>query len=100
MDILREHVDILGRQVRDRVTGFEGVAASVSFDLYGCVQVVVTPKAKDGETKSGVWLDIQRLEITDPTRVMPVPSFELLATRPEPASPPVHTHGPAEKPAR
>jgi hypothetical protein len=93
--ILKQHVDILGLRVKDKVTGFAGVASSVSFDLYGCVQVVVTPPAKADESKGGHYFDIQRLEVTDTTRVMPVPSFANLAT-PEG----VHQHGPAEKPAR
>ena len=96
MDILRKHIDIMGLIVRDKVTGFEGVAESVSFDLYGCVQVVVKPPlTKDGEIKDGRWFDIQRLDITGRSRVMPVPAFGVLAT-PEG----VHTHGPAEKPVR
>jgi hypothetical protein len=95
MDILKKHVSLLGLKVRDKVTGFEGVVESVSFDLYGCVQAVVKPAAKDGEIKDGRWHDIQRLEVIDSGRVMPVPSFASLAT-PEG----VHTHGPAEKPVR
>lgn len=95
MDILRKHLDIMGLKVRDKVTGFEGITESVSFDLYGCVQVVVKPPSKDGEMKDGRWFDIQRLVIVDSTRVMPVPAFEGLVT-PEG----VHKHGPAEKPVR
>lgn len=95
MDILKQHVDFLGFKVRDKVTGFEGVAETVSFDLYGCVQVVVTPAAKDGEKKEGRWFDIQRLVVMAPERVMEVPSFAALAT-----SDGTHEHGPADKPAR
>lgn len=94
MDILRQHVGILGMKVRDRVSGFEGVVESVSFDLYGCVQTVVKPPAKDGDAKDGRWFDIQRLEVTDATRVMPVPAFAALANAEG-----EHQHGPAEKPS-
>lgn len=94
MDILKKHVDLLGFKVRDKVTGFEGVVSTVSFDLYGCIQVIVTPPAKEGETKESKWFDIQRLVVTDSARVMPVPSFEALATAEG-----VHEKGPSEKPS-
>lgn len=97
MDILRKHFQIIGLKVRDKVTGFEGVVTTVSFDLYGCVQVVVSPPVKDGDLKDGRWFDIQRLEILDTTPVMAIPSFEALAT---PTPERVHTRGPAEKPVR
>lgn len=42
------YMELLGRHVTDRVTNFQGVVTSVSFDLYGCVQCVVYPYAKDG----------------------------------------------------
>jgi hypothetical protein len=93
--ILSKHVGLLGMRARDKVTGVEGIVESVCFDLYGCVQVALRPTAKDGEIKSGHWLDIQRLVLVDHSRVMPLPSFANLAT-PEG----VHTHGPAEKPVR
>jgi hypothetical protein len=95
MDILSRHVEILGKKVRCKVTGFEGVASSVCFDLYGCVQVAVSPPIKDGDIKDGRWFDIQRLDIVTAERVMPVPSFESLLTADG-----VHAHGPAEKPVR
>ncbi len=45
---VNEHIKFLGLQVRDEVTGFSGVVTSMSFDLYGCIQAVVTPKVKEG----------------------------------------------------
>lgn len=96
------HINLLGQKARDRVTGFEGVVASISFDLYGCIQAVLSPPLdKDGKMQDGRWFDIHRLEIVDAARVMPVPAF---AKPTEPATfgttPQAHTHGPAEKPAR
>ena len=38
-------LELLGLQVRDKVTGFAGVCESVSYDLYGCIQGVVRPPA-------------------------------------------------------
>lgn len=97
MDILQQHVDILGRKVTDKVTGFKGVAESVGFDLYGCVQVIVKPStlSDKGEPLDGRWFDIQRLTFDDNSRVMPVPAFKALATVDG-----VHTKGPADKPVR
>jgi hypothetical protein len=45
--MLDKHLDILGYEVTDRVTGFKGVVTSISFDLYGCVQALVTPQLND-----------------------------------------------------
>lgn len=85
------HLDILGKTVRDRVTGFAGVVSSISFDLYGCVQAAVSPPLLAGKLEDGRWFDIHRLLVTDEARVMPVPEYG--------STPAEHTHGPAEKPA-
>lgn len=60
---LQDYVDLLGYRVRDKVTGFEGVVTSIGFDLYGCVQAVVTPPAKDGKQEDSRWYDTHRLSI-------------------------------------
>jgi len=72
---MRTEFEILGKHVKDVVTGFAGVATSVSFDLYGCIQVVVTPHAvKDNpDGSSGKWFDLKRLVALSPKRVMPNP---------------------------
>jgi hypothetical protein len=81
-------VDLLGWPVEDAVTGFSGVATSVSFDLYGCVQVVVSPPMNDkGDVPDGRWFDISRLNRVGDRRVMAPPSSWT-------------ERGPAEKPAR
>ena len=73
------YLKLLGLNVRDVITGFEGVVTSISFDLYGCVQSLVTcpvKAAKDGETKfESFWFDEKRLIAIDTTPVMDVPSF-------------------------
>lgn len=75
---LRKHFDTLGMEVKDKVTGMRGVVTSLSFDLYGCVQVIVTPVIdKEGVLKTGVWFDIARLDITGKKPVMDVPNFEI-----------------------
>jgi hypothetical protein len=63
---------------------FGGVVASaesVSFDLYGCIQVALRPdtiKNEKGEQiySDGRWFDYARLLILDSKPVMNAPSFE------------------------
>jgi len=75
---MKNHAEILGHKVKDKVTGFKGVATSISFDLYGCVQIIIHPPMdKEGKHKDGMWFDIARVEITHSKRVMPVPKFEI-----------------------
>ncbi len=72
---MKEAMNLLGLKARDLVTGFEGVVTTVAFDLYGCIQAVVTPPVKDGKREDGQWFDTKRLEITDATPVMLVSNF-------------------------
>lgn len=68
-------LDYLGYKATDKVTGFSGVVTSVCFDLYGCVQAIITPPAVDGkDLQTGSWFDINRLALSG-ERVMPVPDF-------------------------
>ena len=55
----------LGLVVRDRVSGFQGVAFGVCRYLYGCVSILVKPQklSKDGEIMDGKWLDEDQLEV-------------------------------------
>ena len=72
-----KHFDLLGLKVKDAVTGFTGIVTTLSFDLYGCVQVVITPPIdKKGERKDGDWFDVTRLIIVDKTPVMRLPDFK------------------------
>jgi hypothetical protein len=89
---MNQHFKLLGYKVRDVVSGFEGVAESISFDLYGCIQIAVHPemdkKTKPGEFPSGRWFDAKRLTVISKAPVMAVPNFN----QPE--------IGAADKPAR
>ena len=82
-------VESLGYPCEDKITGFKGILASVHFDLYGCVQTMVTPKVRGDEQKAeSKWFDINRLKIDkDAKRVMNLPSFE--------GAGPDYEHGPA-----
>lgn len=55
----------LGVQLRDIVTGFEGIATGRIEYLNGCIQFLVQPVGvtDKGERKEGVWIDHQQLEV-------------------------------------
>ncbi len=68
-------VKFLGMRVRDRITGYEGIASSIGFDLYGCIQVAINPGIQsDGKLGEVIWFDTNRLEVVSNDRVMPLPS--------------------------
>jgi hypothetical protein len=76
---MKEHLQLLGYKVKDRVTGFTGVATCVSFDLYGCVQVIVTPEPdKEGKMVDSHWFDEKRLRKVGKEPVMEIPTFEII----------------------
>jgi hypothetical protein len=73
----QKHLGILGLRVVDSVTGYTGIATTVAFDLYGCIQVFINPGLdKDGKLKEGNWFDIARFEVVNNTPVMRQPDFE------------------------
>ena len=70
-----KYFDSLGLKAEDKVTGFKGVTTSLSYDLYGCIQFLITPFAdKDGKYGESCWLDISRINISE-ERVMEVPDY-------------------------
>lgn len=94
MTKIEQYLQMLGHKVKDKVTGQTGVATSITFDLYGCVQVIVNPGVnKDNKVEGSTWFDIDRLKVTSKKRVMDLPNFE------SPTLVPDGKKGPAEKPA-
>lgn len=78
---LKKHFELLGCRVEDRVTGFSGVVASVTFDLYGCIQAIVNPGLdKDGKLGEQQWFDVNRLRVLEAEPVMPRPAFDWSAS--------------------
>jgi hypothetical protein len=76
--VIKKHLDLLGYEVKDKVSDFQGVVVSISFDLYGCVQADVRPlqlTKEDGTIKRGIWMDIARLEIIGKKPLMEQPNF-------------------------
>ena len=70
-----DHLGMLGKNARDKVTGFSGVVVSVAFDLYGCVTALIHPGLdKDGGMREQQWFDVSRL-IPGAFSVMQPPDF-------------------------
>lgn len=69
-----ETFDLLGRRVKDKVTGFKGVVTTISIDLPGCVQAIVNAGVDEkGEYRDGKWFDVNRLELVPGDKVMQTP---------------------------
>ncbi len=89
MIYVKKHLELLGKRVEDKITGAKGVVASVSFDLYGCVQAIVNPGiGKDGKALDQFWFDVARLKVLSEKRVMEPQAYGFEGAT-----------GPAEKPA-
>jgi len=76
--IIKKHLDLLGHKVKDKVSDFEGVVISMSFDLYGCIQADVRPTTVDekGKMQNGIWMDVSRLIVKSKKPLMNAPNFE------------------------
>ena len=53
---------MLGKKVKDKITGFVGIATARVEYINGCVQYEITPLVKDGDMRKSYWLDEQRLK--------------------------------------
>jgi hypothetical protein len=85
-------LELLGMRVRDKVTNFEGIVVSVSFDLYGCIQAIIHPGLdKDGKMADQLWFDVNRLIIISDYSVMKCPDFNIISTE-------EGENGPVDKP--
>lgn len=74
---MQKHLKLLGFPVKDKVTGYEGVVTSINFELYGCIQAIVSGKLDaKGEIPQGKWFDVTRLEIQSIDPVMLQPDFK------------------------
>lgn len=62
----------LGSKVKDRITGFSGIATSHVKYLTGCDQIGVTPGVdKDGKVQDTHYFDHTRLDVLDEEVVKP-----------------------------
>lgn len=70
---MQKYLGILGHRVVDK---FKGVAVTVSFDLYGCIQVIVNPGLQsDGKLGESNWFDFNRLKVESEDTVMSAPDY-------------------------
>lgn len=53
----------LGREVKDTITGFEGIVTGYVSYLTGCNQCLVAAKAAGGKPGETAWFDEQRLVV-------------------------------------
>jgi len=89
---LKKQLDLLGYQAEDRVTAIKGIITSISFDLYGCIQILLNPGIdKDGKLRDLVWLDVNRVKVLSEKPVMDQPNFNAI-------SGPMDLKGPEKKP--
>jgi len=56
--------ELLGKQGKDKITGFTGIVTGVATHLYGCDTVGLSPSLdKDGKIQDSHWFDIGRIEV-------------------------------------
>lgn len=61
----------LGNRVRDKITGFEGIAVARVEYLTGCTQIGIAPGIdKDGKVPDTLYFDYTRLDILDAGNIM------------------------------
>ncbi|KKL98923.1 hypothetical protein LCGC14_1819580 [marine sediment metagenome] len=72
-------MELLGLKVEDKVTKQKGIVTSIAYDLYGCIQVSITPEdkgAKGEEALLMIWYDLVRIKVLSKKPVIKVPDFE------------------------
>jgi hypothetical protein len=77
--IINDSIELLGKKAKDKITGAIGIITSICFDLYGCIQVIISPQKineKGEEIKPIGWIDINRIKIINNTRIMNYPDFD------------------------
>lgn len=56
---------MLGKQCKDKITGFSGIAIAKADYLFGCTQYLLAPEVdKEGKRREGEWFDSGRLIVT------------------------------------
>jgi len=64
----------LGQEVRDKVTGFSGIASGKSEYLSGCTHICIQPKVKRGnkELPEPQWFDEPMVEVIGKAKIKKV----------------------------
>jgi hypothetical protein len=69
-------IGLLGLKGKDKITGFNGIVTSICFDLFGCIQVILSHSVdKDGKEVDSRWLDVNRIVVESKKPVMECPDF-------------------------
>lgn len=68
-------MNLLGWKVKDKITGFSGVATGYITYITGCSQYGIVPESKDGKYPDVIYIDKQRLEVVGKK---PVVNMELI----------------------
>jgi hypothetical protein len=55
---------LLGKPVKDIITGFTGIVIGVTKYITGRTQALVAPRCEGNELKDSVWFDTPRLQET------------------------------------
>jgi hypothetical protein len=56
--------DLLGKKVKDQISGFTGVVTGVCHYITGCHQLLIQPACKlDGDAVESRWMDMDRCEV-------------------------------------
>lgn len=77
---MKKYFDFLGYECQDTITEAKGIADSICFDLYGCVQVSLRPKVdKKGDHPQGHWYDAKRIKVVGKKPVLVAPNFSVPA---------------------
>lgn len=75
---MKKYFDFLGYECQDTITNAKGVADSICFDLYGCVQISLRPKVnKAGEHPQGCWYDAKRIKAVGKKPIIVQPNFNI-----------------------
>lgn len=72
----QKHINLLGLKAKDCVSGLEGVITSITFELNGIIQGLITPPAKDGGCKSNTWIEVDRFKMLSKKPVMKLPDYD------------------------
>ena len=54
---------MLGKKVKCKITGFEGIATAKVEYINGCIQYCVKPPAIEGKMIDGEYIDVGQLEV-------------------------------------
>jgi len=53
----------LGKEAKDKITGFDGIIIGKINYLFGCSQYGISPKCVDGKVNGTEWFDEGRVEV-------------------------------------